>query len=368
MATPLDFLMAEDDPTEAERAAALAAALRKQQSLGMLGLISGDPVLAQVGKAQISGAESQQQWAQEQGRLRDAQKERALNRALQAEESKRTAQFREAQLGMDRARLNQEAWEDVATEQGLFRMNKRTGEFRPLLGPDGQMLKGPKSQLSMLGQERLVGTLSNSMLKQLDPSGWGGAIKNQVVSRDQADHVLSLAEKAQGGGYNDLDQREMLELAEGFARLVKGGTPTQHEAASLVPPKNLQAGVAGIMEWLQNEPRGLNQKKFVEKMAHSVRRQKEVAEKIINGAKAQRVAAFQKLRELDPDQWAANVMSAGLDPAHFDERGVYKAPVQEVHEAQLDAKAQKQARINELVASGVEDPAEIRRILAAEGL
>lgn len=348
--------------------AALADASKdpdKLRQIALQGISTGHPALTATGRAAL---ESENLMLT---RAREAERDK-----LALKEAEATAEFRKRQLANEEKRLGQEAWKEVKTDQGLFEMNSRTGELRPLLGPDKAPLKGEPSQFSMLGQDRLIAKLAENMTKSLDPSQWGGAVKNQVIARDQAQHILGLAEKSNGLGYNNLDEREMIELAAGFARLVKGGTPTQHEAASLVPPKNLQAGVAGIKEWLFNEPKGRDQLKFVEKMAHSVQRQREIAENIIAGTKAQRVNAFQRLKKLDPDQWSAVLQGADMDPGNFDEQGVYRQPAPASGAPPSAAapavppeqiKARQVARIAQLKAQGM-DPAKIRQTLAAEGL
>ncbi len=85
------LLMAQDEPTAQEKAAALAAALRGQRMQGNLGMLTGDKVLAPYGQAQL------QQAQQQEGLLAGAATHRAgnlLQQLLKGAEAKRAAENR----------------------------------------------------------------------------------------------------------------------------------------------------------------------------------------------------------------------------------------------------------------------------------
>jgi hypothetical protein len=168
------------------------------------------------------------------------------------------------------------------------------------------------------------------MRTDLDPSTWGGPIAAQVKSLNDAQHLFGLATKAGNPDeVNNLTDVQMLELATGFARMLKGGVPGEAEAAHLVPPENLQAGIAGIQQWFKNKPMGRNQQEFVKTFAHSIKRQRDISQRIVDETKAQRSGGHSELKKLAPDLWRRGILNAHMDPALFDTEGVYQLPAQD---------------------------------------
>ncbi len=209
-------------------------------------------------------------------------------------------------------------------EQFFADPRKPAAPATPVLDADGKPIVKPPSSQTGVRKDALIGKLSENMTHALDEGQWKGPIAAQVTSKNQAEHLLALTENAKGGGFNNLDSREQEELAIGFAKLLSGGQGSEATVKSLVPPNTLQAGAQGIKEWLLNEPQGRNQLAFVERLAHSVERQKAVAQKLIDAEKAKRAGSYRKLQELDPEQHQAVLEGAGLDPNGFDEHGVYR--------------------------------------------
>lgn len=90
-------LLTGDGPTAQERALAMAQKLRGQRALGQLGILSGDPVLAQVGQAQLAEAGQGREAIVEAGRqhvglqkaMEAARLEAAKNEREKAEEAAR---------------------------------------------------------------------------------------------------------------------------------------------------------------------------------------------------------------------------------------------------------------------------------------
>lgn len=96
MAEPDLYSLFSGAPDAAQQAAAMAAALRKQNALGQLGMLTGDKVLSPFGQSLMGGAEAGQ------GRLAQAggaDASRGLQRALQASQQGFSAE----QSGLDRS-------------------------------------------------------------------------------------------------------------------------------------------------------------------------------------------------------------------------------------------------------------------------
>jgi len=332
--------------TDDEQQQALAAALRRQQAMGLLGQLSGDKVLGNVGDSLLSGAQAGY------GRLEKG-KERKLMLGLEAKKDAELQQYRADQMKQHQDDMAQRERDRELQRLGLTDQRKAAAQQRQDIQDERMKLR----------QDALTSSLSEKMLHNLDEGGWTGPIKDQVEGKYRADHLLKLAKKVGSEGWNNLSDTEQTELAMGFGQLVGGGKPAEGEVMRLIPPENLQSGAQGIKQWFTNEPLGRNQVAFVERLGHSIQRQRDVAQELINKEKAQRAGAEQKLREMAPQQWEANIIGAGLDPTKFDEKGVYRAAV-----TGDDWKAKASARIKELMGQGVADPKAIRAQLEKEHL
>jgi hypothetical protein len=180
---PYEFLTA-DEPTAKEQAAATVAALRRQKALGILGALTGDPVLSKVGAGMMEeAARGEEKLSGFAGtrlskalELQKMRQEGALRKEALARQSREQAaleQHRQAQLGIQRGELGLrqadfglkrrqfEAGEwrtqnDPATG-GIIKYNSRTGET-VALGPGGGA-PGAKTAGSGVGP---VGKLTES--------------------------------------------------------------------------------------------------------------------------------------------------------------------------------------------------------------
>jgi hypothetical protein len=130
-----------DPPTDQEKLAALVEQLRRKQGLGELGMVTGDKVLAPMGKGMISGAQDQAQMiGGYQARRREVEamnvreKQAQLARAMEAEQNRK---FEAEQRALDRReraldRAMRERIErdykgqtktDAQTERGIMRVS-----------------------------------------------------------------------------------------------------------------------------------------------------------------------------------------------------------------------------------------------------
>lgn len=344
----MDFF-GQDDPTDEEQQQALIAALRKQQGLGVLGQLSGDKVLGSLGQNLQQGAQQGQQLA-ERG------KERKLQLNLEAQKDAQTQQYRTDSLDDKQVARAEHAQETKLARDAL---NLKRQEF-------GAAKAQRDQEVHAVANDRLVGRLENQLQTSLQTGSWTGPIGDQVKAAFQAQHLLTLAKKAKDGSWNDLTDNEQHELAIGFNRLLSGGQGTEATTKSLIPPQNIQAGIQGIKQWFSNEPQGRNQLAFIERTGHSIERQKKVAERLVKEELAKRAGGAQTLKNLAPEVWETHIRNAQLDPAKFDEKGVYQ--LEPDVEADGQAPDKKTARIQELIKSGIRDPGAIHKTLKDEGL
>lgn len=305
-----------DDATTEEQQQALSAALRRQQAFGLIGQLSGDSVLSGVGKSLLSSADSGEQ-------RMDAAKNRRLQLKLEGRKDQELQQYRQDQLAQHQDDMAQRSQDRGLQLRALADQRGARAEAAQAAAADRKANADERLDLRRSG---LLSQLSSKMMSSLDEGSFTGPIKSQVEAKQRGTHLLALAKKAQGGGFNNLTDAEQEELALGFGQLVSGGKPTAGEVAGLIPPETLQSGAQGIKQWFKNEPLGRNQMAFTERTAHSVERQMAVAQGLIDKEKAQRAASQQEFKKLSPEQWATNIIQAGLDPNRFDAKGIYQVP------------------------------------------
>jgi hypothetical protein len=176
MADPYSFLTA-DEPTAAEHSAAMIQALRRQQAQGILGQITGDPVLSKIGGGLMGDAARQEQQltgmsgarAQrglELTRLGQRQKEAQMAAERMRRQQAATEQYRNAQLAIARGNLGLKQrqfesgeWKtqnDPATG-GIIKFNTRTGEtvaLGPGGGAPGQTTPGGRAPVGKLTESQ----------------------------------------------------------------------------------------------------------------------------------------------------------------------------------------------------------------------
>lgn len=138
MAIDLYTLLMDPEAADAEtKAQAMTAALRKQQSLGLLGALTGDKVLGNVGGQLMAQA------GEGQARIGDAAKVR-LQRALQKEEAAALNAHRQAQLGHDANQLaettrHHKALEALQRMEALRRQKEESDKAKSI--PAGEVVK-----------------------------------------------------------------------------------------------------------------------------------------------------------------------------------------------------------------------------------
>jgi hypothetical protein len=123
-------LIGADEPTAAEQAAAMQKALRRQSAAGVLGSLTGDKVLGQVGQGLQAGAMKGEAGLVDVGQFRQRQAETARQHdATMRRQDAQTANER-ARIGLDRERMNREDWSAIAdpVTGGIVMFNRRTGQ------------------------------------------------------------------------------------------------------------------------------------------------------------------------------------------------------------------------------------------------
>jgi hypothetical protein len=370
--------MLDDEPTPGERAQALVAALRARsgamapdpermasidnmRQLGTLGQLTGDRVISPAGT----------------GLLRQAQQEASLETL--APSKRLLAQSAAAKAGaaqqnadsLDYQRRNPAGVVKPNADGQLDLVNPRTGETTVVdqTKRAPRLLKGGKSGGGGSGLNTKEEAIWQRADKALNPSTAAGELGASQKRVNSANRVLALVDDGKGG-VRDLDKREVMELATSLQSLLSPGGHSQAEVEHLVP-QTYQGDVQGYLEKLSGEPNGLGMRKFVEKMRHTVERERDVSHEAMLSAQYGAVpGVLSGLYKSNPERAKALLKARGLNPDDLDENLVRraKAPAPAHAAPAGDAKSQLVARIAALKATGVTDPKAIREQLAKEGL
>ncbi len=198
--------------------------------------------------------------------------------------------------------------------------------------------------------DKLNDDLFMKMKDDLDPNkARGGNLAKNQSQIDQADRLKGLYTEA-NGDLRNLDSRQMEELAIGMNKMLSGssaGSTTQVEA---LLPHTIRGDSQKLKEWLMNDPRGTNQQAFVARMAETVDREKSIAEGQVRNAQVQRLSAYSKLKDRDPQRYGQLLNAYGIDQNDIDEKGRY-------------TRSKEKELVNENVPVKIRDPKGVVRLI-----
>lgn len=234
-----DLLVSPDQETEA---AALQNLLRKRGARGALLAATGNKNLAGLGQGMVKAADEGQAGMVDVAgtRLRNAMAAQAAKAKQENED--RSYRLDAARLGLDRSRVDQDAWGAVAdpVTGGIVMYNKKTGQVRPL-GPGGGQPAPTDGTAPLPG---LPGRPTEGQRKKVLDSS------ESISQLDMAIDALKKAPGAYGGTGNFLAG-----LAESA-----GGTPVQSLTARRYSPDELRVKnyVSNVVSKIINERAGAN--------------------------------------------------------------------------------------------------------------
>lgn len=140
------------------------------------------------------------------------------------------------------------------------------------------------------------------------------------IAFDKSERIESLLNRFPTG---DLRESEMEELAIGINSILQGGagggSGTSESLIRGLMPKTAVGDIQKIKEFLFNKPFGMKQQEFVRRMASTVQSEKATTAAQIKRAQYQRLAAFNRLAEKDPEQYYQILMSAGIEPDEYEQ-------------------------------------------------
>lgn len=265
-----------DEESGPAKAQALAQALRGQQQLGQLGLLSGDKVVGGLGKSLLAGAQEQQDLIPKAANMR-------LQRAMEAEKAKAELAFRQAQ---EAHMQNQDEYQRQQLAQGKFVqgplgvLNTRTGALDPYAKPVDQ-LKEQKDMEAQLGE----------LAKAINRDTGRGSLMPQLQNRLNVSERIKAAATNPDGSVKDLSPAMITELAASTAALLTNGTPGEHSIAAMLP-KGRGMKQAEIAEWLTNSPHGAGQQAYIQQMVDLANREEHVIGEQIRSGQLRQLPRF----------------------------------------------------------------------------
>jgi hypothetical protein len=145
-----------------------------------------------------------------------------------------------------------------------------------------------------------------------------GKVQSTINAADRVDAIFK-----QFPDYN-IPKSQTHELATAVAALIGGGNPQSQKQIDDIVPNSVNKTTEGIAAWLSNDPRGLNQQKFMRLMHETALREREVAEgqkrEIINS----RVPKWNQLYMENPAKYRAILQGQNIKPEEVDEKGMLK--------------------------------------------
>lgn len=133
----------------------------------------------------------------------------------------------------------------------------------------------------------------------------GIASSRSVLGKSDATIRAARAIKAlatQYGNPDELDSRQIAEIARGLDGMLSQGQATVEGTKKLIP-KTFKGGVATVQEYASSLPKGAQQGEFVKRMLHTIDREIEVAEEMKGEIKDRLIGGYSHLKAYDPDRW-----------------------------------------------------------------
>jgi hypothetical protein len=157
--------------------------------------------------------------------------------------------------------------------------------------------------------------LSSALASSRSP--FGSAAKNWRF----ADNIQALADQYKGN-LNDMDSRQVEEMARSLDGLLSSGVSTVAGTANLVP-HTLFGKVQSASEYVQNLPKGAQQGKFLQRMLDTVEREKQQASKQMQMYQGEILGDSTDLASKYPQKFEDMMTMKGL-PTDFMQQTLHK--------------------------------------------
>ena len=181
-----------------------------------------------------------------------------------------------------------------------------------------QRLEDSQTRMDETKRKNLQQDVTN-LGNDLDPNRFrAGAfgVATQVFQRGE--RLMSLVDQAEKFQQGGLDKRQMEEFAIGLNSMLQGGNIGAMEQVRALVPKTLLGNTKMFTEWLTNNPQGLDQQQFVDRMTGTLKREMDTTKVQMDRVRYQRLGKWEDLRKRAPDEWDNVVRNYGVDPDQYD--------------------------------------------------
>lgn len=313
--------------------ASLADAFRKKRALGVLGMATGDPAMASLGKELtgesqhgVTNAVQAQHLGIQQQQLQDMMRHRLVGEDLGQQrvdqgDEKIDAMNKALALRGVRYNPNSGTFENIA---GLARPPRRsllpgaTGASAPAPMPTPQPGGAPAQATGpSVAPPEVLGKWQDQALKALGAdfnpsSGRAGEFGKNQARVNAAKRLLALGQDEHGAP-RDLTPQQMPELAQGLASLISGGGAGAQSQIEHLTPQSMRGDWAKIAQWVTNEPHGTGQQAFVQNMLETAQREAQVAQQGIDQVRGQLGAKHQRILQAAPQASRKVLQGFGWD-------------------------------------------------------
>lgn len=166
------------------------------------------------------------------------------------------------------------------------------------------------------------------------------------ISRS-ADAINALA--SQIPDPNDLDTRQIQEIARNLDAMLSSGASTISGTEKLVP-HTASGDSAKIAEYIAGIPKGANQAEFVHRMVDTVNREKALAQKQIGVAKTKITSGYGHLEKADSERYHGILKAHGID--NTDEDSYSDAQEKGIQRVMNDNKVSREQAVKALKNAG----------------
>lgn len=199
------------------------------------------------------------------------------------------------------------------------------GNLRPsfeTVDPESQQIKEQNLQLrkemDQESQDKFKDKRVTDLGSELDPSKFRqGVFGQEAQTFDRGEALQSLmnqADKQPGGA----DTRQIVEAAIGLQNMLSRGNSSVTEVMQLVP-QSMQGNANKITEWLTNNPTGLDQQAFTDRLKGTIQRELDTSNDQMNRVKYRRLAKYEDVKDKYPDDWDRVLRSNGVNPDDYEQ-------------------------------------------------
>jgi len=172
------------------------------------------------------------------------------------------------------------------------------------------MTRALRAQAGSTKDQGRVDRLVKDFGTALDPNGQRAGEFGKIVGRkNAADRAGVLFDQY---GLN-IPAAQTRELATAVGSLLSGGSASAVSQIEELVPKSYKGDINAFLSKLTNNPRGLEQQKFIQGYKDTVERERKLANQQLAKIVKQRVSRFGELRKLDPETHD-RILAESLEP------------------------------------------------------